>query len=80
MIEISSIVTVTQIMQNNNFSSCMRGRQNILAFNLPENTSDSPEVSGWQSVTQCTFTKAYSLQKPRCRGSSRGGGSATSVL
>lgn len=29
----------------------MRGRQNILAFNLPENNSDSPDLSRWQSVT-----------------------------
>lgn len=28
----------------------MRGRQNILAFNLPENNSDSLELSGSQSV------------------------------
>ena len=80
MIEISSIVTVTQIMQNNNFSSFMRGRQNILAFNLPENNSDSPEVSGWRSVIQRAFTKAYCPKRPRYREAMVGVGLATLVL
>lgn len=48
--------------KNNNFSSFMRGRLNILAFNLPENNSDSPELSRWQSVTQSTLTEACCLE------------------
>lgn len=39
----------------------MRGRLNILAFNLPENNSDSPELSRWQPVTQSTLLRPEAL-------------------
>ena len=59
----------------------MRGRQNILAFNLPENNSDSPELSGWQSVIQSTFMKACCMKKEALLpGGNNGGAAATPVL
>lgn len=61
----------------------MRGRQNILAFNPPQKNSDSPELSGQQSVIQSTFMKAHCMQKALkalLLGDNNGGSSATLVL